>query len=359
MTKGPGFVTSSLVSFGVDPLRNGYSPADSRLLVHRIHEQILASGTAQASAVARFPLLTGGNWNDPMTIQTDRRVATDRDVNLNAVSPGFFATLGIRIVAGRDFDERDSRPVGEGGRNSAIVNEAFVKRYLGGRNPLGVLICEGSEPDAKPDTEIVRVVTDFSYRGLRDESEQAYFASEGDDVGSFYVKVRGTPEQGFQLIRAIVHNVDASLPIANFRTLNEQVNRSLSTERLLAALSGTFGTLALALSLVGVYGVMSFVVTQRRREIGIRLALGATRLSTVWLALRDALIMVGAGIAIALPAIWVLGRLVASQLYSVKPTDPATIVGAAFALCLAALGATLIPAHRASAVNPTEALRSE
>jgi predicted permease len=361
MAKGPGFATSSLVSFGLDPLRNGYSRSETSQLIRRIHNEIRASTRTQTSAVARFQLLTGGSWNNPMTIQTNQRITTDRDVNLNAISSGFFATLGIRIVAGRDFDERDSRPVGAAGQRSAIVNEAFAKRYLGGRNPLGVRICQGSGPDAKPNIEVIGVVADFSYRGLREESEQAYFAIfEGDDAGgNFYVRVRGTPEGALQSIRTIIHNADPALPITYFRTLDEQVNRSLNTERMLATLSSGFGTLALLLSLVGLYGVMSFVVTQRTREIGIRLALGATRSSTVWLVLRDALVMITAGIAIALPCVWALGRLVESQLYDVKPTDPATIAAATLVLCSTALGAALIPAHRASSVNPTEALRFE
>jgi ABC-type antimicrobial peptide transport system permease subunit len=141
------------------------------------------------------------------------------------------------------------------------------------------------------------------------------------------------------------------------RTVDEQVNRSLNTERMLATLSAAFGTLALLLSLVGLYGVMSFVVTQRTREIGIRLALGSTRSSTLWMVLRDALVMIAAGIAVALPCVWALRRLVESQLYDVKPTDPATIAAAAVVLCSAALGAALIPAYRASTVNPTVALR--
>jgi ABC-type antimicrobial peptide transport system permease subunit len=147
------------------------------------------------------------------------------------------------------------------------------------------------------------------------------------------------------------------LPITSFRTLDEQVNRSLNTERLLATLSGAFGALALLLSLVGLYGVMSFVVTQRTREIGIRLALGATEGSAIWLVLRDAIAMITAGMAIALPCAGALGRLVESQLFGVKPTDPLTIAAATLLLATAALGAALIPAYRASTVNPVDALR--
>jgi predicted permease len=361
MAKGPGFETSSLVSFGLDPRRNGYPVKETNQLIRRIHDELRASPGTQSSAVAVTQLLTGGAWSNPMTIQTNERSTTDRSVNLNAVSPGFFETLGIQVIAGRKFDARDSRPLGEAGYRSAIVNDSFVKRYLGGRNPLGARIAPGSGPDVKPDIEVVGVVADFSYRGLREESEQAYFPIFENERsgGTFYIKVRGSPEGAFQSIRTIVHNADPALPITYFRTLEEQVNRSLNTERILAALSVAFGTLALLLSLVGLYGVMSFVVTQRTREIGIRLALGATRSATVWLVLRDVLVMIAAGIAIALPCVWALGRLVESQLYDVKPTDPAMIATATLILCSAALGAALIPARRASAVNPTEALRFE
>jgi predicted permease len=359
MAKGPGFETTSLISFGLDPRRSGYTRQDASRLIRRVYDEVRASASTQTSAVARFQLLTGGSWNNPMTIQADRRVTTDRDVNLNSVSPGFFATLGTRIVAGRDFDQRDARPIGETGQRVAIVNEAFAKRYLGDRNPLGVRICQGAGPDAKPDIEVVGVVADISYRGIREESEQAYFPIfAGDDSGgSFYVRVRGTPEQAFAALRRIVHEADPTLPVTYLRTVNEQVNRSLNTERLLAALSGAFGTLALLLSLVGLYGVMSFVVAQRTREIGIRIALGATGGSALRLVLRDAVAMIAAGTAIAWACVVSLGRLVESQLFGVTATDPMTI-GAATALLVAAgVGAAMIPAYRASTVSPSEALR--
>jgi predicted permease len=361
MAKGPGFDTSSLISFGIDPARNGYSPAEADRLIRRIDDEIRASSSTRSSAVARMQLLTGGSWNNPMTIQTDQRVITDREVHLNAVTPGFFATLGTTIVAGRDFEERDSLPLSEGGRRVAIVNEAFVKRYFGERNPLGALVCQGSGPDAKPDTQIIGVVANISYRGLREQWEQAYFPRVRGEAsgGNFYVRVQGPPEVAFESIRSILRKTDPALPISYLRTLDEQVSRSLNTERMLAALSSSFGILALLLSLVGLYGVMSFVVTQRTREIGIRLALGATRMATVWLVLRDALAMIVAGIAIALPCVWAMGRLVQSQLYDVKPTDPATIAVATLILCSAAGAAALIPAQRASAVSPTDALRFE
>jgi predicted permease len=369
LAKGPGFETSSLISFGISPAFNGYSDAETNRLIRRISEGIRSSGSTQALGISRVQLLLGGAWNNSLTIQDRERFTTDREVHLNAVTPGFFATLGVRMIAGRDFNEHDLLnfaavnqwlPVSESGQRAVIVNEAFAKRYFGGRSPLGARVAMGSGPGAKPDSEIIGVVQNISYRNVREQWEQAYYPTGTEFSGSnFYVRFRGTPASASRSIRAILRNADPELPITYFRTLDDQIDRSLNTERMLAALSTGFGTLALLLSLVGIYGVMSFLVTQRTREIGIRLALGATRLSAIWLVLRDALLMIAGGAAIALPCVWALGRLVESQLYGVKPTDPVTILAATLVLCSTALGAALIPARRASVVNPTEALRFE
>jgi len=361
VAKGPGFDTSNLLAFAIAPLQNGYSRVDASRLVRRLDEQVRALPAARSSAAARFAVLTGGHWSNDATIQTDRRTVSDRSVNFNAVSPGFFSTLGVRLLAGRDFDQRDSRPAGEIGPRCAIVNQAFVKRYLAGRDPLGVRIARGGLPDVNPNSPIVGVVADMSYRGLRDESEQVFFPLfEHDDTGAtFYIKVRGAPEQAIPSIRRLVRQDDPRLPILWFRTLDDQVSRSLNTERMLAALSGSFGALALLLSLIGLYGVMSFVVTRRTREIGIRLALGATRASAVRLVLRDAIAMIAVGMAIALPCVAALGKLVQSQLFGVTATDPATVAAAALVLAAGALTAALIPAWRASKVSPMDALRLE
>ena len=200
LAKGPGFVTSSLISFGINPIKNGSSPSEANRLVRSIHDELRASRSTQTSAIARIQLLTGGTWNNPMTIQARQRITTDREVHLNAISSEFFATLGARIVAGRDFDERDSRPSSDGRRRVAIVNEAFAKRYLGGQSPLGARIAPGSGPDVKPDVEVIGVVSNISYRGLREEWEQAYFPIGSDSFyegANFYVRVQGTSEPAF------------------------------------------------------------------------------------------------------------------------------------------------------------------
>jgi len=363
IAKGPGFDTARVVAFGLAPHKNGHTPADSSRLVRLIDAEVRALPIVSSSTVVRFAFLTGGSWNNPFTIQAGRRIVTDRDVHENAVSPGFFSTLGIPLLAGRTFDERDVLPLGEYGRwRSAIVNQAFVRRYLPGVDPIGVRIGEGSGPDVQPNTVIVGVVADFNYRDLRDDSEQILFSIlEGGDERDtvFYVKVRGTPEQAFQSIRKIVLAADPQLPIVGFRTLDDQVNRSLNTERMLAAVSVAFGALALLLSLVGLYGVMSFVVTRRTREIGLRLALGATGGSAIRLILHDAVTMIAAGVAIALPCVAALGRLLESQLFGVTATDPQTVAAAALVLTAGALVAAFIPAWRASNVSPSDALRLE
>jgi predicted permease len=358
LAKGPGFDTASLVSFEIQPRKNGYTAADSSRFVRRVYDEVRALPATRSVAIINNALLLGGSWNDYLTIQTDRRIVTG-DVDLNAASPGFFSMMGVRILAGRDFNDRDSRAPGETGRRSAIVNEKFVKRYLDGRNPVGLRMGIGSGPDVQPSIEIIGVSADFHYRGLRETSEQAWFPIfEGGDTGAaFYLRINGTPEAAFQSVRRIVRDADPQLPVLSARTLDDQVNRSLNTERLLATLSGSFGALALLLSLIGLYGVMSFVVTRRTREIGIRLALGATAASAIRLVLRDAVAMIAAGVAIALPCVAALGKLIQSQLFGVTATDPATVAAAALVLAAGALAAAFIPAWRASLVNPTDALR--
>ncbi len=361
VAKGPGFDTDSLFSFAIAPLQNGYSRLDASRLVRRLDEQVRALPVTRSSATARFALLTGGHVSNVVTMQTDRRIVTDGSINFNAVTPGFFSTLGVRLLAGRDFDQSDSRPAGEVGPRSAIVNQAFVKRYLAGRDPLGVRIARGRGVNINPNSAIVGVVANTGYRGVRDDSAQVFFPLfEQDDTGAtFYIKVRGAPEQAIPAIRRLVHEDDPRMPILWFRTLDDQVNRSLNTERMVAALSVSFGALALLLSLIGLYGVMSFVVARRTREIGIRLALGATGPSTIRLVLRDAVAMIVIGMAIAFPCVAVLGKLIQSQLYGVTATDPATVAAAASVLAAGALTAAFIPAWRASNVSPTDALRLE
>jgi len=361
VAQGPGFPTSGMVSFDLNPLRAGYAPADASRAVHSALAEVRSLPEVESVSVAGLNLLSGGSWNIYMTIETDGRFVTDRLVHLGAISPGFFRTLGTTVIAGRDFDERDVPPPGaDGSVRAAIVNGAFARRYFGSASPLGHRIGFGNRPDARTDIEIVGVVRDFSYRNLREQSEQAFFPFGSDSpAGMFYVRVRGTPAAALASIRTAVGRVDPILPLLSVRTMDEAVDRSLTTERMLATLSGGFGLVALLLSVVGLYGVMAFVVTSRTQEIGVRMALGATRRAAVWLVVADAVVMIAAGTAIALPCLWAVRRLVEAQLFGVHAIDGPTIAGASLLLALVALAAAMLPAWRAASISPTEALRFE
>jgi predicted permease len=315
-------------------------------------------------AVANTSLLQGGSFANPLTIQSDERIATEGTVFGLRVTPGFFSTLGIPVIAGRDFDERDTRDAEAPDADfpSAIVNESFARRYFGGRNPVGHRLGRGSGPDTPANIEIIGVVEDFSYRSLRlKESEHVFYSFWGrqSEDGTFYLKTRGEPGAAFASIRAAFGEVDPDLPVSSLTTFDDQIDRSLANERMLATLSSSFGAIALVLSMVGLYGVMSFIVTHRTQEIGVRLALGATRSAAAWFVVRDALVVIGAGTVIGLGALWALGRLVEAQLFGVQAVDGPTIAAASGLLVFVAIGAALVPAWRAASVKPTDALRLE
>ena len=361
--KGTGFESSSLVSFQVNPVRTGYSAVDAKLFIRNLLAKLQSSPSVESAAVAGIQLLNGGSWNTYLTIDFQGRMVTDRVTHVNPVSPEFFSTLGTRIVAGRDFNNRDTADIRSTDTSfrSVIINESFARRYFGDENPIGHRIGFGREPGVITSMEIVGVVKNFSYRGIREESEQAFFPfwEQPGGNGVFYVKVRGNPESAFASIREAAGKLDAALPLMSLRTVDEQIKRSLRTERMLATLSTAFGLIALLLAAVGLYGVMSFVVTNRTQEIGVRMALGASRASALWFVLRDALLIIAGGTAIALPCVWALSRLVESQLFGIGAFDGGTVAAASATLAIVAVAAAMLPAWRAASVNPTQALRFE
>jgi predicted permease len=367
--KGPGFATTNQMMFRIDASGSGYSPAQGAKLTRDVLTAVRNLPDVQSAAISAAELLSGGSWNQQLTIESERRLLTDGVVHCNAISPGFFETLGVPVTAGRDFSDRDAREIsallqpGEGppGFRVAIVNESLAKRYFGNRNPIGARLGLGNQPDTTTNIEIVGVVRTFSYRGLRETDDQAFFPLFEGSIGggSFWVRTRIPSPLVFSSIRTLIHNIDPALPIVRMRTVDEQVDRTLVNERLLAMLASAFAGLAVLLAVVGVYGVMSFVVSRRTREIGIRIALGATPRSAVWLILRDASVMLAGGVAIALPAAWGLGRLIESQLFGIRATDVSTMLAAAVLIALAALGASALPVRRATTISPMQALRHE
>jgi len=360
-SEGPGYSTSNLLMFRLQPATTGYGRDEAKPLIRRVLAQVQALPEVESAGIGRFEMLTGGGWNNPVTIRADRRFATDENITMNAVSPEFFETLGASIVAGRSFDERDGHPEARWNLQTAIVNQEFVDRYFNGKSPIGAFAGIGSGPDTDTPMEIVGVTQDFHDRGLRSAEPQIYFPlwelPAGD--GTFYVRARSSSEAAARSIRATIRDVDPALAVLSLRTIEDQLDRLLGNERMLATLAGAFAVTATLLAMIGLYGVLAFSAARRTKEMGIRLALGAPRLSAGGLIVREAALLAGIGLVVALPLIWTLGRLVESQLFGVTPTDLSTIAAAAGVLGLVCLVASAIPARKAGAVNPLEALRAE
>lgn len=358
-----GFASGDLIMIGVNPHGIGYTLENAERAMSDIDRRLRELPVVEHVAAANTTMLAGGWSAGLVTIQANDRIVSDRVVARMRVGPGFFATLGAAIVEGRDFDQREMRAPGAppGTVRTVIVNESFARRYFKGRSPIGARMGFGAGVNTVTDVEIIGVVKNFSRRNLRDEEvEQAFvpFWMRDSDDGTFYVRVRGGVEGALASIRGAIAQVDPAMPLT-VRSFDEQIRESLRTERMLATLSSGFGILALLLAIVGLYGVMSFVVTQRTQEIGLRLALGASPSTAMWLVVHDVLIMIAVGTIVALPIAWTLRRVVEAQLFGVGPFDAPTIAIASGILGAVALAAAMIPARRAASISPIEALRLE
>ena len=366
LAENPGFDTMQLVTFGVDPSLNGYAPDRIKRLGQTLLQRTRALPGVVNASLAGVRVLDGGSWTSTVTVEGySAQEGQDVVSYNNNVMPGYFDTLRIPMLLGRDFTERDARwtPAKDGEPGVVIANELFVKKYLGGQNPVGRHVGFGSTRGTPTPLEIVGVVGTAHYVSLRDEAEPQLFfpilANNRPSSFIVYVRTNRSPSALFEPLRRIVHDVDPNLPITDLRTVEKQVERSVTTERLVAGLSAVLGVLASVLSVVGLYGVMAYTVTRRTREVGIRMALGARAALVAWLFVREAGVLVALGLAIGLPGVWAFGKYVQSQLYRVEPVDPLTIALAVMALAAVAAVGALVPALRAAHINPLTALREE
>jgi predicted permease len=356
----PGFRTSNLVQFTIAPGSLGYDAARSRVFYQKLEERLQRIPGVTAAGLANMAVLTGSEWDSSVTVEGyPAKPGEDMDPHFNAVSPGYFAALGIHVLAGRGFAAKDDFTA----PRVAVVNSSFAKRYFGDGVAVGRRIGLGSDPGTPTDIEIVGVVNDTRYEGLRDEMPRLVYLCTAQRRGinsqNVYVRTGRDSSQFFTAIRGAVRELEANLPLVNMKTLDRQLDESLVTERMIATLSGVFGSLATVLAIVGLYGVMAYLVARRAREIGIRMALGALAGNVVWLVMREVLLVVGAGIAAGLPLAWYLSKLVRTQLYGIDPMDAASIASSTALLAAVALLAGYIPARRAAGYDPSRVLRYE
>jgi predicted permease len=359
-TLNPGFDVRDVLAFDVDPYLSRTDRNVNADYFRRLHERLASLPGVESHAFAVVPLLENNEWDNWVTIEGYSAKPDERpDPHMQYCSPGFFKTLRIPVLLGRDFTDRDAT----GAPKVAIVNQKFAKRYFGAAEPLGRHIGMGIDPGTKTDIEIVGVVGDTKYENMREEiPEEMYVpATQGGigNGGTIYARVAGDRTRAFQTLRTEVSSVDSSVPVYDFRTLSDQLDISLLTERLLATLSTVFGVLATLLAALGLYGVMAFLVARRTREIGIRMALGAARQDVLWMVLRETLTVAAMGVAAGLVAAWPLTRLVQSQLFGVAPADLPTLAAAALGIGVVTALAGYVPARRATTIDPMRALRWE
>jgi predicted permease len=357
---GPGYSTEHLMAFTIDPSLNGYVDDRAKDFFRRLNDDLQALPGISSVGLSTMPMLQGLGWSNPVIAEGYSADPGQEQLPIcDMISPKLFATLGVPIVAGRDFTVLDTRPV-------AIINETLARKYFAGRNPVGLHIGLVDDRTATPDTpnlEVIGVVKDLKFKNLRDPAPpQAYFPYWHDEKArfmTFYLRTRVDPQQVIQEVRDRVRQLDPNIPVVDLRTIDEQIGLSLKTERLVASLSGAFGALATALAVIGLYGVMAYIVARRRREIGIRVALGALQGDVIWMVMRQVVLLSGAGLAIGALLAFALSSLIRTQLYGLQPHDPSTFVSAGLVLSAAAGMAGLIPSWRASRVDPMHALRHD
>jgi predicted permease len=354
----PGFQTSHLVQFAVNPRNIGYDQPRAVAFYRRLDERLRRVPGVRSAGFAQMALLTGNEWDNWLTIDTYPRKGEPPDVHMNRVTGSYFETLGIPILQGRTFMPKDDY----GAPKVAVVNATFARKYFGDGIAVGHRFGMGSDPGTATNIAIVGVVGDTRYEGLRDEiPPEAYLCSYqwqlyGKEV---YIRTEGDPSAVMTSIRAAVREIEPSIPITFLMPFEQQLEDSLVTDRMIATLSSAFGMLATVLAIIGLYGVMAYMVTRRSREIGIRMALGARAGSVVWLVMREVLLLVGAGVVVGVPTALALSRLVRAQLYGVQPNDPLSIALSTLLLATVALLAGYVPARRAAGYDPVRVLRYE
>jgi putative ABC transport system permease protein len=357
-TLDPGFRVDDLFAFSIDPSLSGYEGNRLTALYQRLQEALTAVLGVRNVSMSETGALTGNDWQ--MTVRVDGyqpKEGEDMNPSVDGVGPRYFETMGIPLVSGREFTERDVK----GAPKVAIINETMAKYFFEGASPIGRRF--GFGRGSATDVEIVGVAKDVRSLELRDRAPRFIYLPYAQDESvtqlTFYVRAAQGAQSTAAALRQAVHRIDANLPIFDMKSMQVQVDESLFVERMVAVLSVAFGALATLLAAIGLYGVMSYAVTRRTREIGIRMALGAESGRVLWLVLKEVAVMAAVGITGGLAVAFWLTRQIQAQLFGLAPTDPATLAGAAGLLAVIALAAGYFPARRATTIDPLVSLRSE
>ncbi len=358
-----GFSTDHLLTFTIDPRLAGYQPDQALALYQQILDRLAGLPGVRSTAATSNPELKNNNDTVNITV-AGYQAAENEDMNVehSLVTSDYFATLKMPLLAGRAINEQDR----SASQQIAVVNESFAKRYFGRpQAAIGSYFCFGAG-DVKPDTEIVGVVADAKHTSLRSDIRRTVFTpylqnpnKTSSSPMTFYVRTWQIPDNAESSIRGAMSQLDSKLVLNDFRTMQEQVETNLGDERVIAFLATAFGLLAALMAAIGIYGVLAYSMAQRTREIGVRVAMGATRAVLVRMVLADVLSLTGIGIAAAIPLSLLLARAARAQLFGVSQSDPMTLACVSLIVLGVAVVASAIPAYRATRVDPMVALRYE
>jgi macrolide transport system ATP-binding/permease protein len=366
----PGFDTRSVLTFEIDATLSGYKDPKVDSLYRDLQDQFAALPGVISSSYSQMTLLSGSLMTTSFHLPGTSG-DSEADADMLAVGPKFFQTMRISFVAGRDFFPADystaaassPSPATMGPPVPAVVNETFVRRYFNKVNPLGQRFggSEKTEPGETPDPgwQIIGVVRDAKYNSLRREIQPTAYVPQLRGDAQFEVRTAMDPSSLVPAVRNVVNHLDSNLPVFDVETQTETIDRLLFQERFIARFSSFFGLLALTLACVGLYGLLSYEVARRTREIGVRMALGAQQINVLRLVVGRGIGLALAGTAIGSLVAFGITRFLASMLYEVRPNDPVTLIGVAALLLLVALAACYSPARRAMRVDPMVALRYE
>ncbi|MDQ1408690.1 MAG: putative transport system permease protein [Acidobacteriaceae bacterium] len=355
-----GLDTTNVITFSISPALNGYDTARSIALIDQMRERFAALPGVKAVGSSEISTLTGTDMGANITVEGGQKLHDDQvHVLFDPVSPAYFSAVGVPLVSGREFNAGDTSTRSK----VAIVNETMARRFFSKRDPMGARFAFGSGDAVKPDIQIVGVVKDNKQDHVRSEMAPyiflPYAQREKLSGMTFYVRTQRDPLLIADELRDSVRGLDPNLPVYHLKTLQRVVDEDLLAERLIAGLSASFGVLAALLAAMGIYGVLAYLVIQRTREIGIRIALGAATGQVRKLIFKEVGFMVVAGALVGLPVAYALARLSESLLYGVRANNIGIYLAALSVVAVIAAAACYIPVRRASQVDPMVALRYE